>query len=915
MLNYILQKYYGQILEKKIFLKPFTTIKTEKDDLEKPVSNLVSPSMTKRIFTFLALACSLIFTISSQAQGLPLSDGKKYTIGDIKVTGTISFNEQTVIAYTGLKKGDEIFIPGDKISGVIKKLWDLDQFSDINFYITNVSEDDVADLEIEIQEVPKLNEVKVTGLKKREKEEIIKENKLRTGAKVSENLITTTRNYIESKYRKDGYFNTKVGIRTSKVEDTTSSNLVNMVVDINQGDRVKIQDIDFIGNEKFSDAKLRRQMKNTKQKNFFRLWKRSKFVRADYQTDKNAVIDKYKESGYRDARIVTDSLIDIDKKTIALNLKVEEGDQYYIGNIDYLGNTVYSDEQLQSVLRINKGDIYNGVLLDKRIADQTKPDGDDLSNLYKNNGYLFSNINLVETNVYNDTIDFEIRIIEGKEAYFNHITVTGNDKTKDHVIYRELRTKPGQKYSQEDVVSTVRELGQLGFFDAEQLEPKFVSPDPQAGTLDLEYSVVESGASQIELQGGYGGGGFIGTLGLSFNNFSLSGIFDKEAYKPVPMGDGQTLSLRAQASTFYQTYSLSFIEPWLGGKKPVSLQTSFSYTRQFSFDRRNRKADKSRSFDILGVNVGLAKRLTVPDPYITVSHSLGFQRYNLNNYNTGLFTFGDGHSNNFTYTLGLTRDNTYVNPIFPMGGSKFKITAKFTPPYSLWNGIDYANLADKRAYQLEDENGNLIDRQGSRVTPENAVGDQRKIDQKKFNWLEFYKVKFSGDWYTQIFKKLVLKTSAEYGFLGAYNNDRGIPPFERFFLGGDGLGAFSLDGRETIQLRGYPNQAVVPIDRPAGTNDDGATIYNKYSLELRYPITLKPSASIYALTFVEGGASYDNFKDFNPFQLSRSAGAGLRIFMPAFGLLGIDFGYGFDPIGVDSGAHGWETHFIIGQQF
>ncbi|SHG12257.1 Beta-barrel assembly machine subunit BamA [Salegentibacter echinorum] len=883
--------------------------------MEKPASNLVSPCTATRIFTFLALALGLFFSISSQAQGLPLSDGKKYTIGDIKVTGTISFNEQTVIAYTGLKKGEEVFIPGDKISGVIKKLWDLDQFSDINFYITNVSDDNVADLEIEIQEVPKLNEVKVTGLKKREKEEIIKENKLRKGAKVSENLITTTKNYIESKYRKDGYFNTKVAIRTSEVKDTTASNLVNMVVDINQGDRVKIKDIDFIGNEKFSDAKLRRQMKNTKQKNFIRFWKRSKYVKADYKADKEAIIDKYKESGYRDARIVTDSLIDIDKKTISLKLNVEEGDQYYIGDINYLGNTVYSDEQLQSVLRINKGDVYNGVLLDKRIADQTKPDGEDLSNLYKNNGYLFSNINLVETNVYNDTIDFEIRIVEGKEAYFDHITVTGNDKTKDHVIYRELRTKPGQKYSQEDVVSTVRELGQLGFFDAEQLEPKFVNPDPQAGTLDLEYSVVESGASQIELQGGYGGGGFIGTLGLSFNNFSLSGIFDKDAYKPVPMGDGQTLSLRAQASTFYQTYSLSFMEPWLGGKKPVSLQTSFSYTRQFLFDYRSRKADRSRSFDILGVNVGLAKRLTVPDPYITVSHSLGFQRYNLNNYNTGLFTFGDGHSNNFTYTLGLTRDNTYVNPIFPMGGSKFKITAKFTPPYSLWNGIDYANLADQREFQLEDENGNLINTQGDRVTPENAVGDQRKIDQKKFNWLEFYKVKFSGDWYTNLFKKLVLKTSVEYGFLGAYNNDRGIPPFERFFLGGDGLGAFSLDGRETIQLRGYPNQSVVPMDRPSGVSDDGATIYNKYSLELRYPITLKPSASIYALTFIEGGASYDNFKDFNPFQLSRSAGAGLRIFMPAFGLLGIDFGYGFDPIGTDSGAHGWETHFIIGQQF
>ena len=386
------------------------------------------------------------------------------------------------------------------------------------------------------------------------------------------------------------------------------------------------------------------------------------------------------------------------------------------------------------------------------------------------------------------------------------------------------------------------------------------------------------------------------------------------------MGDGQTLSLRAQASTFYQTYSLSFREPWLGGKRPVSLSTSFSYTRQFLFDPVEREADKSRSFDILGVSIGLAKRLTAPDQYVTISNVVGFQRYDLNNYNTGLFTFGDGHSNNLYYQLGITRDNTRVNPIFPTGGSKFAFTAKITPPYSLWNGVDYGNLENLDEYQLKDENGNLIDEQGNRVLPENSVPDQEKVDQKKYNWLEFYKIKFAGTWYTNLFSfspssNLVLRTHAEYGFLGAYNNERGVPPFERFFLGGDGLGAFSLDGRETIQLRGYPNQSVIPIDRPLDQRDDGATIYNKYSLELRFPITLKPAASIYALSFLEAGATYDNFKDYNPFQLNRSAGVGLRIFMPTFGLLGIDFGYGFDPIVGQPGPNGWETHFIIGQQF
>ncbi|MGA9327062.1 MAG: outer membrane protein assembly factor BamA, partial [Salegentibacter sp.] len=717
--------------------------------------------MTKKILTLVAFC--FIFSISTQAQDLPLAGGTKYTIGDITVTGTTTYNEQTVIAYTGLKKGEEIYIPGQRLSKIIKKLWDLDLFSDINFYITNV-EGNVADLELEIKEVPQLANVRIQGVKKQKKDELIKDNKLTAGAKVTENLITTTKNYIENKYRKDGYLNTKVAVNTIPVQDTTANNKVNMVVNVDKGERVKIDNIEFTGNEQLSDAKLKRQMKNTKQKNFFRFWKRSKYVPADYQEDKQAIVDEYKKNGFRDARILSDTLIKKDSEDIALKLKIEEGDKYYIGDINFIGNTVYTDRQLEKVLGIKKGDVYNGVLLDKRIDDQTKPDAESVSNVYKNNGYLFSNINLVETDASKDTIDFEIRIHEGKVAYFNKIRVTGNDKTKDHVIYRELRTKPGQKYSQQDVISTIRELGQLGFFDAEQLEPKFVNPDPNTGTLDLEYNVVEAGASQIELQGGYGGGGFIGTLGLSFNNFSVAGLFDKDAYKPLPMGDGQTLSLRAQASTYYQTYSLSFIEPWLGGKKPVSLSTSFSYTRQFLYDYRNRKADKSRSFDILGVNVGLAKRLTVPDPYITVSQAIGFQRYNLNNYNTGLFTFGNGHSNNLTYTVGFTRDNTYVNPIFPMGGSQFKITAKFTPPYSLWNGVDYENLGNQREFQLEDKNGNLIDKQGNRVTLENAVPDQGKIDQEKFKWLEFYKVKFSGAWYTKIYDKLVLKTLAEYGF-------------------------------------------------------------------------------------------------------------------------------------------------------
>ncbi|HET8810330.1 MAG TPA: BamA/TamA family outer membrane protein, partial [Flavobacteriaceae bacterium] len=396
--------------------------------------------------------------------------------------------------------------------------------------------------------------------------------------------------------------------------------------------------------------------------------------------------------------------------------------------------------------------------------------------------------------------------------------------------------------------------------------------------------------------------GFVGTLGLSFNNFSLKGIFDKEAWKPIPMGDGQTLSLRAQASSFYQTYSLSFSEPWLGGKKPVRLTTSFSHSIQYQYNFRSRDVDKSQRFLITGGSIGLAKQLTVPDDYFTLTTALSFKHYDLRNYDVGLFSFPNGHSNNFAITLGLIRDNTALNPIFPTQGSRFSVIAKFTPPYSVWNGVDYNALQVERNQAIEDQDIETIER----------------IDQQRFNWLEYYKLKFNADWYNEIIDKLVLKSSVEFGFLGAYNQARGIPPFERFYMGGDGLGGYSLDGRETIQLRGYPNQSIVPVQRSIMNQNinQGATIYNKYSLELRYPITLKPSASIFVLGFLEGGATYDDFKDFTPFELSRSAGLGLRLFMPAFGLLGIDFGYGFDAIpGTNLGANGWETHFIIGQQF
>jgi len=842
----------------------------------------------KTLILFSFLFCSLL----GNAQEYQFDTGKSYIIGDIAVSGSTSYAEQTIIVYSGLRKEETIKIPGEKLSNAIKKLWKSNLFSSIEIYATKFVQDTVY-LEIEINDLPELNTVTIKGVKKGKIEEIKTENKLQKGTKVTENLITTTKNYLTNKSKKKGYLNADVNIVTTEVLDSIEKKRVNMLIDIDQKDKVKIKSITFEGNEVFKDKRLRKAMKKTKVRNPVRFWKRSKYIVEDYKEDLTSLIDFYKENGYRDARVVSDTLIKYDENTIALKLNINEGSLYTFGKITFVGNTVYSDSQLRTVLRIEEGSTYNGVELAKRIEDNTRPDGENLTNLYQDSGYLFSSINPVETSADGNVIDMEIRITEGKPAYLNKVTVVGNDITNDRVIYRELRTRPGQLYSKSNIVRTIRELGQLGFFDAQQIAPNIKNPDPNAGTLDIEYSVVEQGSSQIELQGGYGGGGFIGTLGLSFNNFAIKDILKKEAYKPVPRGDGQTLALRLQASQFFQTYSLNFMEPWLGGKRPQQFSVSLSQTKQFLFDQQTFRADRSRSFNITGVSVGLARRLTVPDDYFTLSQSIGIQHYNLNNYNTGLFTFGDGYANNLSYTVALARNNTYNDPIFPTGGSNFIVSAKLSLPYSFFNNVDYKALREERE-SLNPNNPSDFARIG-------------EIDQERFSWLEFYKVKLRGDNYTTLFKKFVLRSNVEFGFLGAYNNDRGIIPFERFFLGGDGLGNFALDGREVVQLRGYPNQSL--------SNLDGGAIYNKFSIELRHPITLGAGAKIFALGFIEAGASFNSFREYNPFNMNRSAGFGVRIFMPAFGLLGIDFGHGFDPLPGQSVKNGWETHFIIGQQF
>ena len=854
-------------------------IKKEKEDLEKLVNSF--RSFTFKILTILIFTSGLVYSQDVYRKG------GTYVIDTITVVGLENFSDRTVVTYSGLRQGQSIQMPGEEISAILKKLWNLELFSNVDLYITDVK-DGAIKIEISVEELPTLLNFKINGVKKGKADTYIEETELSEGKRLSESFLTNTKNYITNELKKDGFLNSEVKLIT--VPDSIGSNKVNLNINIDRGERIKIKNINFSGNEIYSDFKLRSKLKKTKKKFPLRFWKKSKLIDEDYIEDKENIIAFYKEKGYRDALIRFDTVI-LNDKTVDINLNIDEGNKYYFGDINYIGNSSYAKFQLDQILGIKKGDTYNGVLLKERIQDDS-PDANDISNLYQNNGYLFSSINAVEVSAENDTIDFEVRINEGKLASFNKISVVGNTKTNDNVIFRELRIKPGELYSKDKVVRTIREVGQLGFFDAEQISPDFKNVDPNLGTVDIELGLVESGASQLELQGGYGAGGFMGSFGVAFNNFSIKNIRNRKAWRPFPSGDGQTFAVRLQTSSFYNTTSFSFVEPWFGGREPVQFSVSLSSTTQYRYDYFTRRADKSQSFQIKGFNLGIAKRLRVPDDYFVLSQSISYQYYNLKNYFTGLFTFGNGESHNIAYNIALSRNNTFTNPIFPVGGSNFSLTARLSPPYSLITGDDFSDI-DQRAEYL-DRNGNPI---------------QAEIDQAKFRWLEFYKIKFDGSWYTRLFGKFVLKAQTDFGFLGTYNKNKGNIPFERFFLGGDGMMQYALDGRETIALRGYENQSL--------SSRDGSIIYNKFSLELRYPISLKPSASVFAMTFLEAGNGFDNFKDYSPFDLKRSAGVGIRVFMPAFGLLGIDFGYGFDTSNISNTGEisGWHTHFVIGQQF
>lgn len=814
-------------------------------------------------FTFIVILFLPTFVFSQTNDTIPIveyAEPKDYEIGGIRVAGANFSDDNAIIAIAGLKVGDKIRIPGEDIFHVIKALWKLRLFTDIQVYQEKTI-GDVVFLEIVVVERPRLTRHSFKGVKKSNHDDLNEEvNKyLLKGGIVTENVKTNAINAIKSYYKGKGYLD--VQVIATEIPDEKVINSVRIEFDIDKRDRVKIQDIEFAGNDNVKRTKLLKKLENTHKKS--KLFSKSKLLREDFDADLANIIAYYNTIGFRDARIINDTVWREEDGDLRLVINIYEGNRYYFRNINWKGNSIYASETLSQVLGIESGEVYNQELLETRLSFSL--DGRDVSTLYMDNGYLFFQVDPIETSIVDDSIDLEIRIFEGPQATIDRVVIKGNDRTHEHVIRRELRTKPGQKFSRTDIIRSQREIINLGYFNPEALAIN-TPVNPQRGTVDIEYTVEEKPSDQLELSAGWAGAGrgVIGTLGVSFNNFSLRNFFDKESWSPLPQGDGQKLSLRAQTNgKFYQSYNISFTEPWLGGKKPNSFTVSAFYNK-FAFGEK--EFSNYQKFVILGGSVTLGTRLKFPDDNFISQTTLTLQTLSLQNWSRGLFITDegqivtDGDYYNFNIKQTITR-STISDPLFPTSGSRFSLSLQLTPPYSLFNNKNYADLPVS----------------------------------EKFKFLEYNKWRFNAEWYTQIIGKLVLKVGAKIGMIGAYNPEIGISPFERFQLGGDGFANQQFGGYtgvDLISLRGYD---VEDISANLYRGTVVATpLFNKFTMELRYPISLNPSSTIYALTFLEGGNSYRNFRDYDPFDLYRVAGAGLRVFLPMFGTLGFDYGIGFD---------------------
>lgn len=830
--------------------------------------------MFRKLAVFAVLIVSTGFILFSQKNDslkmevIDYSLPREYEIADVTVSGVKYIQKEVLISLSGLKTGNRITIPGDDITDVVKKFWSQGLFEDVEISATKIEGDKVW-LDIYLKERPRMSRLILDGVGKSESQDLLEKLNLRNGSQVTDDVLNTIKRIISEHFVEKGFLNTDIQI--TEEPDTNRVNMVRLNVNIEKNDRVKISEIYFSGNETFPDKKLRRVMKNTKKKNL-NIFKGSKLIKDDFEEDKKSLITFYNENGYRDAKITEDSVTILSEDRINLYITVEEGSRYYFGDVKWIGNTIYPGEYLSRILGIQKGQIFDQTVLDERLFI----DEDAVNSVYLDNGYLFFSLDPVEVRVENDTIDFEMRIYEGKQARINKIIIEGNTKTNEHVIRRELQTNPGDLFSKQDIIRSVRELAQLGHFDPEQINPEPI-PNQSEGTVDLKYSLVEKANDQLEVSGGWGMGMLVGTVGVRFSNFSIRNFLKWNMWRPIPSGDGQTLSLRAQSNgKYYQSYNLSFVEPWLGGKRRNSFSVSFFNSKMNYSENPYNYFDfgSDRFMKITGASIGLGRRVRWPDDFFSLYHEASFQRYDIRDYDYFIFT--DGISNNFSFTTTFGR-NSVDQPIYPRRGSNFNLSLQLTPPYSKINDKDYSSVSD----------------------------------QDKYRWIEYHKWKFKADWYLSLAGNLVLYTRAHFGYLGFYNNDIGPSPFEGFDLGGDGLTGYNLYGRETIALRGYENSSLTPIIN----GKKSGNVYNKYSVELRYPFTLNPSATVFGIAFLEAGNAWYSIDDFNPFLVKRSAGIGLRAFLPMFGLLGIDWGYGFDEIPGKPDANKGQFHFTIGQQF
>lgn len=874
--------------------------------------------MRLRLLSFICLVLALAASSALKSQVLIGSDLPEfnytkpvtYSIGGITVSGVEHLDHGVIIVLSGLGVGDVIEVPGERIREAIEKLWQQGLFENIRITATRI-EGDLIFLNLSMKERPRMSRFSFRGIKKSEADDLRDKIRLVRNDVVTDNLVIRTENIIKKHFSDKGYLNAEVDI--TQEHDSAGINQVELIIAIDKQNRIRIESINLSGNKQVSDKVLKRQLKDTKERGVVkpfdsmdslllntaraalkldivgmgqsvldvfsedirpRIFKSSRLIEADFVADQRNIIRKYNELGYRDARIIHDSVYRTGENSVAIDLHIQEGPQYYFGDIRWIGNTKYNTELLDAVLGIKRGDIYNQKILETNLM--YNPQGVDVSSLYLDDGYLFFRVTPVEVRVENDTIDLEMRIFEGKQATINRVSIKGNTRTNDHVVIRELRTRPGQLFNRSDIIRSTRDLAQLRYFDAEKINPVPI-PNAEEGTVDIVYEVEETSADQIELSGGWGYGRIIGTLGLSFNNFSTRKLFEGSAWRPIPGGDGQKLSLRLQSfGRGYISYSASFTEPWLGGKKPNSLSVSY-YHSLFS-NGLSRTNSEFASFKIDGLSVMLGKRLQWPDDFFVLIQNISLQRYVLDNYGA-IFSFGTGDGEYNSISYGVTFGRKSVDqPIYPRSGSDLTVGLTLTPPYSLFSNKDYTSLPDE----------------------------------EKFKWMEYHKWDINSSWYQAIVGDLVISVRSRYGFLGLYNRDIGVTPFERYFLGGDGLSGYNnLDGREIIAFRGYSNESMTPDywrDR-----NIGATIYNKNTLEVRYPLSLNPSATIYVLGFAEAGNAWRNFGEFNPFDLKRSAGLGVRVFLPMFGLLGLDWGYGFDPIPGIEGANKGQFHFSINQ--